>query len=135
MNKKVIAIFEDDHVNRFIYERIFQGRNDVEIHIFDSVDRGVAMAAEIPFDIVFIEIHFWGNFGGIGILNKLKETPARNATFIAMTSLLQKGDVEHILQSGFHLCMEKPVIFSEMDILNLNNTKGQSDTLKGLPLS
>jgi CheY-like chemotaxis protein len=119
MSKKVIAIFEDDHVNRFIYERIFQGRNDVELHIFDSPDKGVALAEEIRFDLVFIEIHFWGNFGGLGILNRLRETPAQSVTFIAMTSLLQKGDVERILRSGFHLYIENPVIFSEMDLLSL----------------
>ena len=120
MNKKVIAIFEDDHVNRFIYERIFQGRDDVTIHIFDAPEKGIAKASEISFDIVFIEIHFWGNFGGVNILSKLKEVLPPQTTFVAMTALLQRGDLERILGSGFQMCIEKPIVFSEMDLLKMN---------------
>lgn len=131
----MIAIFEDDHVNRFIYERIFQGRNDVTIHIFDTPEKGVAKALETPFDIVFIEIHFWGNFGGLNILNKLKEILTPQTTFVAMTALLQRGDLERILGSGFHMCIEKPVVFSEMDLLKMNNVVALAGKTRDLPLT
>lgn len=135
MNKKVIAIFEDDHVNRFIYERIFQGRDDVTIHIFDTQEKGVSKALETPFDIVFIEIHFWGNFGGLNILNKLKGILPPQTTFVAMTALLQRGDLERILGSGFHMCIEKPVVFSEMDLLKMNNVVALAGKTRDLPLT
>jgi DNA-binding NtrC family response regulator len=118
MKKKVVAIFEDDPVNRFIYRQIFLNKEEVELHIFDNPETGVSSASQITFDIVFIEIHFWGNFGGISILNKMKEVSAEHTTFVAMTSLLQQGDLEKILTSGFSLCFEKPVVFAEMDLVN-----------------
>jgi CheY-like chemotaxis protein len=135
MSKKVIAIFEDDHVNRFIYERIFQGRDDVTIHIFDTPEKGISKASETPFDIAFIEIHFWGNFGGLDILNKLKKASTSKTTFVAMTALLQRGDIERILNSGFHMCIEKPVIFSEMDLLKMNRVVALSGKATDLPLT
>jgi CheY-like chemotaxis protein len=135
MNKKVIAIFEDDHVNRFIYERIFQGRNDVTIHIFDTAEKGIAKASETPFDVAFIEIHFWGNFGGLDILNRLRKVLTSKTTFVAMTALLQRGDIERILNSGFHMCIEKPVIFSEMDLLKMNRVVALSGKATDLPLT
>jgi hypothetical protein len=39
-----------------------------------------------------------------------------------MTSLLQEGDLEKILAAGFNLCVEKPLIFT--DIKCLINTTG-----------
>lgn len=116
MEKKRIAIFEDDQVNRFIYQQIFNDKDDVEVHIFDSPGSGIAMVKEMQFDVVFIEIHFWSNFGGIGILKKIKEISATCPTFIAMTSFLQEGDLEQIMSSGFSLCLEKPVVFSELKL-------------------
>jgi len=119
MKKKVIAIFEDDPVNRFIYQQIFQDMEDVEAHIFDNPEVGISAAHQTTFDVVFIEIHFWGNFGGISILNKLKNVTSDHTTFVAMTALLQQGDLETILTSGFSLCFEKPVVFSEIDLCKL----------------
>jgi CheY-like chemotaxis protein len=134
MKKKVIAIFEDDQVSRFIYERIFQDRNDIQLHIFDNPEKGLALAANIRLDIIFIELHFWENFGGVNILNKLKETSAQHTKFVAISAFLQKGDQEHILRSGFHLCIEKPAIFSSADIFNLMNKLADSpDPVTDLP--
>ena len=115
MKKKVIAIFEDDPVNRFIYQRTLSRRDDVEVHLFDNADIGIAQAKEIRFEIVFIEMHFWASFGGISILSKLKPVTDQSTIFVAMTAFLQEGDLEHAFASGFNMCIEKPVIFSEMD--------------------
>jgi CheY-like chemotaxis protein len=115
METKMIAIFEDDRVNRFIYERLFRSRKDVQLYVFDSAEKGLSMAARIPFDVIFIEVHFWENFGGFSILDKLKRICMPGTPFIAMTSLLQQNDLEYILQAGFSMCLEKPVVFSAMD--------------------
>ena len=113
----MIGIFEDDVVNRFIYERLFQDRkNDFEVHIFDSPEKGIAMAKEKNFDIVYIEIHFWENFGGISILKKLREFCPKEMIAVGVTSFLQKGDLEYILSCGFNMCIEKPNLFSGTDI-------------------
>jgi CheY-like chemotaxis protein len=113
MKKTVIAIFEDDEVNRFIYTRLFQQhRDDVDVHIFGTPNQGFAAAKAIEFNIVFIEVHFWKNYGGIDILTKLKEVSAPGMIAVAMTSLLQQGDLENIISAGFSMCLEKPIAFT-----------------------
>jgi CheY-like chemotaxis protein len=116
MRKKVIAIFEDDQISRFIYKRLFSRRDDVEAYIFESPEEGFAVAKETRFDIVFIEIHYWNNFGGIVILDKLKELVDPATSFVGMTSLLQRGDLEFLTRKGFTVVLEKPVVFSEKDL-------------------
>jgi CheY-like chemotaxis protein len=115
MRKKVIAIFEDDPVNRFVYERTLLGYEGIEFHIFEYADKGLALAKEVSFDIVFIEMHFWGNFEGLAIMSKLKEICSASTIYVGMTSLLQKDDMEVALNAGFNLCLEKPILFSNMD--------------------
>src|SRR5687767_13637716 len=113
MNKTLVGIFEDDMVNRYIYEKIFAGRNDISLFVFDQTDAGIAKANELRFDIIFIEAHFRQNFGGILILEKLRSTLPKMPVCIAMTSLLQKGDLEKLMGAGFVMCLEKPIAFSE----------------------
>ena len=115
MKNKLIAIFEDDQVNRFIYQRMIN-KLDCQVHIFDNPQAGIEQARSIPFDVVLIEIHFWKNFGGITILDRLKEVLPPTTSFIAMTSLLQEGDLEKVLISGFTMLVEKPVVFSKLNI-------------------
>jgi CheY-like chemotaxis protein len=119
MKKTVVAIFEDDLVNRFIYERLFSLKPYLEVHIFENIEAGIAAAKHTPFDVVFVELHFWENFGGIGIMNKLKTISSPEVIYVAMTSLLQQGDLERVLSSGFTMCMEKPIAFCELDFPNL----------------
>ena len=114
MKQTLVAIFEDDLVNRYIYERLFRTRQDVELHIFDHPDRGIEAFRQMAFDVVFIEAHFRENFGGIGILNTLKELSHNKTVFIAITSLLQKGDLEILMSAGFIMCLEKPIAFSDI---------------------
>ena len=115
MKKTKIAIFEDDHLDRFVYEKLFSHMQDnVDVHVFDSAEKGIAMAKQVHFDVVFIEIHFWEDFGGIPILNKLKKNSPKDMLAVAMTSLLQQGDLERITSSGFTMCLEKPVAFQEI---------------------
>jgi CheY-like chemotaxis protein len=116
MQKTVVAIFEDDVVNRFIYERLFVHRKDaIELYIFDHPEKGIEMARQKKFDVVFIEVHFWENFGGITILEDLRKILSPSLISVAMTSLLQKGDLEFLMSSGFTLCLEKPLVFTEAD--------------------
>lgn len=119
MKKKVIAIFEDDPVNRFIYERTLRKRNDIEVHLFDNAESGIARAKEIQFDVIFIEMHFWGSFEGMSILNQLKAISGQSTVFVALTAFLQEGDLEYVFAAGFNMCLEKPVIFSEIDFCSL----------------
>ena len=116
MSRKRIAIFEDDPVNRFTFQHILKAHEKVETFIFENPETGINMAGQMHFDVIFIELHFWRDFGGISILEKIKELSLGNTTFIAMTSLLQEGDLELTLASGFNLCVEKPVVFSELGI-------------------
>jgi CheY-like chemotaxis protein len=112
MKKAVVGIFEDDAASRFIFERLFEPMGDkVEVRIFDTPQKGFETAAMVPFDIAYIEIHFWSSFGGLSILKRLREINP-DIFVVAMTSLLQPGDLERIMDSGFNMCLEKPVVFS-----------------------
>jgi CheY-like chemotaxis protein len=115
MKKTTVAIFEDDPTNRYIYDQLFKNIDaGVQIHVFDNPEKGIAMAKETSFDVVFIEIHFWEDFGGVSILNRLKEVTSHPMLAVAMTSLLQNGDLETITSSGFAMCLEKPVAFDRI---------------------
>ena len=112
MKKLTVAIFEDDEVNRFIYRNILKSREEIEVHVFGDPEVGLEKAQATPFDIVLIESHFWGrNFFGIYILNELKKVAPKGFTAIAITSLLQEGDMERLTRAGFTMCLEKPLSF------------------------
>lgn len=116
MKNTVVAIFEDDKINCFIHEKLFNFlKAPIECHLFDNPQKGYEAAEQIEFDVVFIEIHFWGeNLSGIDILKNLKAIQSKKFIAVAMTSLLQEGDLEKILNAGFNLCVEKPLIFTDL---------------------
>jgi CheY-like chemotaxis protein len=118
MKNTVIGIFTDDYIDRFIYEKVFQKyEHKVEYHVFANPEAGLTFANTNQLDVVFIEMHFWGeNFGGISILNQLKKITDKSILAIAMTSLLQQGDLDHILASGFSMCFEKPVNLEALEL-------------------
>ena len=117
MKKTSIAIFEDDKVDGFIYERLFDHiKKPVEFHLFENPETGYAMARKVKFDIAIIQIHFWGdNLSGINILKRIKEIYGHEILAIGITSLLQEGDLEILLASGFSMCIEKPMAFQEIN--------------------
>lgn len=109
--KTVVAIFEDDPVDIFLYKKLYAPMLDkVECLYFETLQDGLTMAEHVKFDVVIIDIHFWGNNMGIAILKKLYEICSEDLIAIAVTPFLQKGDLELIMSSGFTLCVEKPVI-------------------------
>jgi CheY-like chemotaxis protein len=114
MKKTIVAIFEDDLVNRYIYEKMFRIREDIVLHLFDHPEKGIQAFKENSFDVVFVEAHFRENFGGIAILQKLMPLAGNQAVFIAITSLLQKGDLERLMEAGFMMCLEKPIVFNDI---------------------
>jgi CheY-like chemotaxis protein len=114
MKKTLIAIFEDDTVNRYIYEKMFSGRKDISLFVFDQVEPGLSKLREEVFDLVFIEAHFRQNFGGVTILQRMKATVNKMPVCIAITSLLQKNDLETLMAAGFTMCLEKPINFNEV---------------------
>jgi CheY-like chemotaxis protein len=114
MRKTTVAIFEDDLVNRYIYEKVFRTREDITLLIFDSAQKGYEKLKDSPVDVVFIEAHFHENFGGIQILRELRSIVKSNPVYIAITSLLQKGDLEILVNAGFVMCLEKPIVFNEI---------------------
>ena len=120
MKKITVGIFESDKVNRFIYEKTFDRHSDrVEFYVFDNPEKGLEIAKTLDFDIVFIDLHFWGeDFSGITILNKLKAVSSKEMFAIAMTSFLQEGDIEKTMAAGFGLCLENPVALSKLEQLS-----------------
>ena len=116
MKKLVVAIFEDDEINRFIYQNLLESSHGrIEVHLFDSPEAGYEAARNVDFDFVFIEMHFWGQlFFGTTILQKLKALSRVDFISVAVTSLLQEGDMDRATRSGFTLCMEKPLSFESI---------------------
>lgn len=109
--KTVVAIFEDDPVDIFLYRKLYAPMQEkVECLYFETLQDGLEMAAHVQFDVVIIDIHFWGNNMGIAILKKLREVCSNDLIAIAVTPFLQEGDLELIMSSGFTLCVEKPVV-------------------------
>jgi CheY-like chemotaxis protein len=118
MKKIRIGIFEGEKVNHFIYEKILQQHEDAQFFLFDNPEKGLSVAEQVHFDIVFIDLHFWGqNYAGITILNKLKETNPNNMVSIAITTLLQDGDLQRAFTGGFGMCIEKPLAFNTIERL------------------
>jgi CheY-like chemotaxis protein len=125
MKKTVVAIFDDDKVDRFVYRKLFRGFEDqIEVYLFDNPEKGIAASASITFDVVFIDLHFWDNFGGINILNKLNKVAQSKFIAVAMTSLLQEGDLETVIGAGFSMCIEKPVNFTTIFPLQKKSGSG-----------
>jgi CheY-like chemotaxis protein len=118
MNQTVIGVFVDDKIEQTIYEKAFQRIDHrIEGHVFTTPEQGFETAKHVNFDVVFIEIHFWGeNFGGISILEQLKKITGRNIIGIAVTSFLQDGDIQKIIESGFSMCIEKPMTAEALEI-------------------
>jgi CheY-like chemotaxis protein len=112
--KTVVAIFEDDPVDLFLYEKIFERLADKMTCIYvRTLEEQSLLSGEVEFDMAIIDIHFWGNNVGLSILSKLRNTARKDFLAIAITPLLQEGDLELIMSAGFDLCVEKPVIFQQ----------------------
>ena len=118
MKKLVVAIFESDEINRFIWANLMKPQENLEVHIFENPEHGLTAAQTIDFDVVIVETHFWGhNFYGISILEKLKAVSRKFFVSIATTALLQDGDVERVMKAGFTMCMEKPLSLENIEKL------------------
>ncbi len=117
-SKKVIAVFESDAVNRFIYERMMTLRAEkVEFHAFAEAEEGLVVAKQVPIDLVFVDLHFQGKlYQGIELGKKIKAISGTTMV-VAMTTFIQKGDIERTIAEGFTTCLEKPLTFHELDRL------------------
>jgi CheY-like chemotaxis protein len=119
MKKKlVIAIFEEDPINRFIYQRMLHPHLEkASIYIFNSPEEGLEMAGTMNFDIAFIDMHLKGErFGGLSLSKQLKSV-SNDTKLVAMTTFIQYGDLEHVESNGFMKCLEKPLPFFDFDKL------------------
>lgn len=121
MKQTVIGVFEDDKIDRFIYERLFSHYTDSPVvHVFDNAKEGIDKARKIGFDMVYIDLHFWEDFGGELVLKELRQVSDRDMITLAMTSLLQAGDHERVTEAGFDLCMEKADFFRGVNLMQLS---------------
>lgn len=118
MAKNVVGVFINDKVEHFIYEKnIERLGSKTECHFFSSFDHSKLLSEQYRFDVVVIDLHFSGeNFGGISILKHLKNTTNRKMIAVAITPLIQKGDLEAIMDAGFSLCIEKPVTYDALEV-------------------
>ncbi|MCW5910882.1 MAG: response regulator [Cyclobacteriaceae bacterium] len=119
MKKKiVIGVFENDALNRFIYQRMVNLQpGKVDAHIFESHENVNDQVQEVNPDILFIDLHMHGEYlGGIEWLKTMKRM-LPHTRFVAMTTLLQKSDNEVAVNAGFVRCIEKPLPFHNLEEL------------------
>jgi CheY-like chemotaxis protein len=116
--KSVIAIFENDSLNRFIYQRMLDLQKEkVTFYNFSSAEEGLEMAKQTAFDVAFIDLHLHGEqYSGIDLAKKLKIISTKTI-LVGMTTLIHKGDIELTIAEGFAACREKPLPFYDIDKL------------------
>lgn len=124
-----IAIFEDNAVDRFIYERTLEHLPFAyDARIFQTPDEGLHNAHYLQFDLVIIHLNFWGTNYGFQILNEMKKLSRNKPAFIATTSYLPDDEVAGITAKGFDGAFEKPVIFNRLEEILAQFTEKQSIT-------
>lgn len=118
MKKILVAVFENDELNRFIYQRMLSLQSDVvEAYIFDSPEEGLAKAEELVFDVAFIDLHYRGEFfGGESIAKKLKSFSTKTL-LVGATTLIQNDDRDIAREKGFHHVVEKPLPLHKLENL------------------
>jgi CheY-like chemotaxis protein len=119
MPNSVVGVFVNDKVEHFIYAKNIERLGSrTECHFFTNLHDGVPSAIHHAFDVVVIDLHFSGeNFGGISILKHLKDRSDKKMLAVAITPLLQKGDLETVMDAGFSFCIEKPVAYEALEVL------------------
>lgn len=118
MRKIIVAVFENDQLNRFIYQRMLSLQAEsVEAFIFNSAQEGFEKAEEITFDVAFIDLHYRGElFGGGEIANKLNSI-STHTLLVGVTTLIQPHDKENAREKGFHHLVEKPLPLHNLEKL------------------
>jgi CheY-like chemotaxis protein len=117
-----IGVFESDLADQFLYKQALLNRNEpVEFAFFKSVNDASLAVGNGEVDILIIELHYLGSNMGLNILQRMKAIAPYEFTAIAVTSLLQEGDLERIFRGGFHACVEKPFIFEQLALHNFHN--------------
>lgn len=119
MEKKlVVAVFENDALNRFIYQRMLNLQSEVvTAYIFENPEAGLERSHSVKFDLAFIDLHLRGElFGGVALARQLQSL-IKDIRLVAMTTLIQEGDLEQSKRAGFMTLLEKPVPFYNLSEL------------------
>jgi CheY-like chemotaxis protein len=112
--KTVVAIYEDDPIDQFVYEQLLLAAGDtIEFKVFRNLTDAFK-SPNFDFDIALINLHFGWCRGGLKILQTLKENKGENFLAIAVTSMLQGNDLQEIMKAGFTICLEKHIIFEKL---------------------
>jgi len=126
-----IAIFEDNAIDRFIYERTLEQLPFAyDARIFQTPDEGLHNAHYMEFDLVIIHTNFWGTNYGFQILSEMKKICRNNPVFLATSSYLPEDEMNRILAKGFTNAYEKPVIFSHFEDILSQYTEKETLTSK-----
>jgi CheY-like chemotaxis protein len=117
-----IGVFESDLADQFLYKQALLNRDEpVDFSFFKNVNEALQAVSDGQVNILIIELHYMGSNMGLEILKKLKAAAPFDFTAIAVTALLQEGDLERIFKGGFHACIEKPFIFEHLALHNFHN--------------
>jgi CheY-like chemotaxis protein len=127
-----IGIFEDSAIDSFIYFKSFQPVANIEYYIFDTPERGIAALQKLTFDLLIINVHFWGSNYGSSIISKVKGVAEQLPPFIATTSFVQSGDDEKMRTLGFNAYYEKPFIFENLENIILSHAVKRAPVENGV---
>ena len=113
-----IAIFEDSEIDRFILESNLRLIDfPVEFFIFKNPNEGINAAQSISFDLVIINIHFWGTEYGYVIHEEFQKGIIIPPRFIAVSAFVHEKDSFNIQLRGFDAIIEKPLTLFNIQLL------------------
>jgi hypothetical protein len=122
-----IAIFDDSDIDRFIFDRTLSENIHADHRCFVNPEVGLSYSPYQVFDIVIIDLHFWGTRFGIKIRDQWSERCLKKPVFIATSPFLLENESAEIINAGFDYVFKKPAIFSSLDGLILQYIENISE--------
>jgi two-component system, cell cycle response regulator DivK len=106
--KRTILIIEDNEQNLYLATFLLE-QNGFEVVAARSGPAGIAMASQIPPDLILLDIQL-PEMDGYTVARKLRQNLAlKGVPVVAVTSYAMVGDRERALEAGCSGYIEKPI--------------------------
>ncbi|HUX91003.1 MAG TPA: ATP-binding protein [Gallionellaceae bacterium] len=107
--RSVVLHIEDDAAARFVMQRVFARREELELRDAESAEIGISLAWAEPPALILMDINLPG-MDGYEALGLLKgDAMTAHVPVIALTANAMQGDDERGLAAGFDAYVTKPV--------------------------
>jgi len=114
---RVLLVEDNDNTVFLMRDLLSEGIDLDVVHSADETMDAVA-GAEVPYDLLLIDINLGSGGSGVDVLRRLREIDAYADTpMIAVTAIAMPGDREKLLTEGFDDYLSKP--FEASDLLRI----------------